>query len=106
MKLIPSPGSRFKTRKASALSRGAPHTPGPVICMAPNPSRWTEISPPIWNMQTPSGIKATRFLDHLAGGPGARRVAADLGTGFMTEAPVPDGGSERYQRHGPERRGE
>src|SRR5690348_2155814 len=108
MKLIPSSGSRFKTLIASALSRGGPHTPRPVICMAPKPSRLTVISPPIWkvDMATPSGIQTARFLDHLAGGPGARGVAADLGAGFMTETPVPDGGGERDRRHRPERGGE
>src|SRR5262249_48723224 len=30
---------------ASARSAGSPHTPRPVSCIAPNPSRWTGSSP-------------------------------------------------------------
>src|SRR5690349_14482339 len=105
MKLIPKSGSRFSTLSASALSRGGPHTPGPVICMAPKPSRLTVISPPIWKvliLRSPLRIQPARLLDHLAGGPGARRVAADLGAGFMAETRIPDRGTERDDRHRPE----
>ena len=46
-KLIPSSGRRLRVRTASALSRGRPQTRGPVMRIAPKPSRLISMSPPI-----------------------------------------------------------
>src|SRR5688500_10899152 len=45
MKSTPSSIARRSTASASAASRGGPQPPAPVICIAPNPRRWTERSP-------------------------------------------------------------
>src|SRR5476649_1484980 len=104
MKLTRRSGNRFSTRMASALSRGGPQTPRPVICMAPKPSRYTSILPPILKvlvMPSLLRIEPARFLDHLAGLEGARGVAADLGARLMAETPVPKSRGERDRRHRP-----
>src|SRR5829696_2111844 len=46
MKFTPSSGSRRSTRSASSRSAGSPHTPLPVIRIAPKPRRLTVRSPP------------------------------------------------------------
>src|SRR5215469_4085643 len=45
MRLIPNSTALRRTAMASARSAGSPHTPRPVSCIAPNPSRWTGSSP-------------------------------------------------------------
>jgi hypothetical protein len=48
MSYTPRSTARRSVARASARSVGGPHTPGPVMRMAPNPSRWTARSPPRW----------------------------------------------------------
>ena len=50
---IPNSIALRKTRTASARSFGSPHTPFPVMRIAPNPRRWTGRSCPIRN--SPAG---------------------------------------------------
>ena len=50
MKSMPSSGTRFNVRSASALSSGSPQMPLPVMRMAPKPRRLISISPPILNV--------------------------------------------------------
>ena len=47
IKFTPRSGSRFRTRFASSRSFGSPHTPSPVMRIAPKPSRCTVRSPPM-----------------------------------------------------------
>ena len=46
MKLTPSSTASRRTARAPSRSGGSPHTPHPVILIAPNPIRWTGVSPP------------------------------------------------------------
>src|SRR5438309_5564765 len=50
MKFTPRSTARRRTRTASSGSRGGPQTPGPVMRIAPKPSRTTGRSPPILNV--------------------------------------------------------
>src|SRR5262249_18515983 len=43
---MPSSTARINTRLAPGRSSGSPHTPGPHRRMAPNPRRFTVVSPP------------------------------------------------------------
>ena len=45
IRLIPNSTALRRTAMAPARSAGSPHTPRPVSCIAPNPSRWTGSSP-------------------------------------------------------------
>src|ERR1700735_4175242 len=46
MSWTPSSTARRNSARAATRSRGGPQMPGPVIRMAPNPSRRTSMSPP------------------------------------------------------------
>src|SRR5215471_18918044 len=46
MRVMPSSTARISTRLAPGRSSGSPHTPGPHRRMAPNPRRFTVVSPP------------------------------------------------------------
>src|SRR3954451_8372632 len=50
MKFTPSSSARWSTRRHSSGSAGSPKMPGPVICIAPYPSRCTGNSPPSSNV--------------------------------------------------------
>jgi hypothetical protein len=50
MKFTSRPTARRSTRIASSGSLGGPQMPGPVIRIAPQPSRTTGVSPPILNV--------------------------------------------------------
>src|ERR1700693_2184894 len=60
MRLIPNSTARRRTAIASEWSAGSPHTPAPVSCIVPKPSRRTGMSPPITNVPLAS---AGRTLD-------------------------------------------
>src|SRR6201996_2769880 len=57
MKLTPSSSARRNTLRASLRSLGSPQMPGPVIRMAPYPSRLTVRSPPSVNVVVASVCK-------------------------------------------------
>ena len=60
MRSTPSSTARRSTRMAPSWSAGGPHTPGPVSCIAPNPSRCT-VSVPNGSVPESSTIVLTSF---------------------------------------------
>ena len=68
MRLMPRSGSRAKTRAASAGFEGGPHTPFPVMRMAPKPSLLTVTSPPTRNEPEDSTVRVVisgvSIVDH------------------------------------------
>src|ERR1019366_4991620 len=58
MKVTPSSTARRRTLSALSRSGGQPHIPSPVRRIAPNPSRFTERSPPKRNEDFVDGLVA------------------------------------------------
>src|SRR5271166_668011 len=85
MRSTPISTARRSTRMHSCRSAGSPQTPGPVICMAPKPRRWTVRSP---------GEPAPKVKVPLerTGRPG-RPAAAGAAGGSVTGSSGLDGGT-------------
>src|SRR5688572_5395401 len=90
MRLTSSATARRNTRMASARSRGSPHTPGPVICIAPKPIRWTVTSPSS-NVPLAAAVRAFATgvaLSDVRWGGRIRKSKSALALGQAVEAPA------------------
>src|SRR6266536_5860085 len=92
MKLMPSSTTRRSVAMAWSRLGGSPQTPGPVIRMAPNPSRLTVRSPPTSMVPAAAavGCASTRYL-----------LLVTLSLSRLSPRAGGDEGTERGLRDGP-----
>src|SRR5215467_10539797 len=102
MRSTPSSTVRRSSLIASTRSRGSPHIPGPVIRIAPNPSRVTAVRPPSKNTPLAAAVLPAAGLTFAIQAtyrarPGdAINPAGRLGDGRSARSAIGHGGVGRW----------